>query len=104
MNALVSIITPSYNSSRYIKNAIDSVIAQTYENWEMLIIDDASMDFSRQIVKEYMNKESRIRLIELKENMGPAIARNIGIAEARGHYIAFLDSDDLWLPKKLEFN
>ena len=102
MGELVSIITPSYNSSKYIAHTIDSVLAQTYKKWELIIIDDNSVDDSKKIIAHYVKFDSRIRLIELRENQGPAIARNIGIEEARGPYIAFLDSDDIWLPKKLE--
>ncbi|MBS4195804.1 glycosyltransferase family 2 protein [Lederbergia citri] len=98
---LVSIITPSYNSSRFIEDTIKSVIAQTYTNWEMLIADDCSQDGSRDLIKEWMEKDERIRLIELKQNGGAAVARNIAIGQAKGQYIAFLDSDDLWTADKL---
>lgn len=99
---LVSIITPCHNSSGFISQAIDSVLAQTYENWEMLIVDDGSTDSTVHIVEDYLKKDSRIRLIRLGKNCGPAVARNRAIEEARGRYIAFLDSDDIWLPEKLE--
>jgi len=102
MSSLISIITPSYNSSKYIEKTIDSVISQTYKKWEMIIIDDASPDKANEIIKEYCKKDSRIKLIHLERNMGPANARNEGIKQARGKYIAFLDSDDIWLPTKLE--
>ena len=98
----VSIITPSYNSERYISETIDSVINQTYENWEMLIIDDSSTDNSINIISDYCSSENRIKLIKLEENGGAAVARNRGIKEAEGRFIAFLDSDDLWHPEKLE--
>lgn len=99
---LVSIITPSYNASRFISQTIGSVISQTYKNWEMIIIDDCSTDNSIMLIEDYINKDDRIKLIKLKRNSGPANARNRGIKEANGKYIAFLDSDDLWMPQKLE--
>lgn len=102
MNNLVSVITPSYNSSKFIAQTIESVLAQTYENWEMIIVDDASPDNSNEIIEEYCKKDTRIKLTKLKKNCGPAMARNRAIEEANGRYIAFLDSDDIWLPKKLE--
>lgn len=102
MGDLVSIITPSYNCERFIAKTIESVLAQTYKNWEMIIIDDCSPDNSNKIIEEYIKKDNRIKLIKLKKNSGPAIARNRGIEEAKGRYIAFLDADDLWYPKKLE--
>jgi teichuronic acid biosynthesis glycosyltransferase TuaG len=100
INKLVSIITPSYNSAKFIKQCIESVIAQTYTNWEMLIVDDYSADNSLQILKKYFDK--RIQLIELDENVGASESRNVAIRKAKGKYIAFLDSDDLWEPQKLE--
>lgn len=99
---LVSIITPSYNSAKFIGKTIDSVISQTYKNWEMIIIDDCSTDSSAEFIKTYEEKDSRIKLVQLKENSGAAVARNIGIQLAQGRFIAFLDSDDSWLPEKLE--
>jgi len=99
---LVSIITPSYNAEKLIVDTIESVIAQTYIEWEMIVIDDNSTDKSVQIVKKYMKKDSRIQLIELDIQHGPAKARNKGIELAKGRYISFLDSDDTWVPHKLE--
>lgn len=99
---LVSIITPSYNSSKFAAQTIESVLAQTYPHWEMIIVDDVSPDNSNTIIEEYVRKDSRIKLIKLERNSGPAVARNRGIEEATGRYIAFLDADDLWLPEKLE--
>ncbi|PFA05077.1 glycosyltransferase family 2 protein [Bacillus cereus] len=99
---LVSIVTPSYNANSFIEKTIQSVQSQTYKNWEMIIIDDVSKDNTCELIKEESKKDNRIRLIELKENSGAAIARNTGINNARGKYVAFLDSDDLWLPEKLE--
>ncbi len=98
----VSVITPAYNVSRFVSKTIKSVLNQTYQNWEMIIIDDVSTDNSVNIVEKYVKRDNRFRLIKLEKNSGPAIARNIGIKEAKGRYIAFLDADDLWLPEKLE--
>lgn len=97
---LVSIITPCYNGAKYIGQTIDAVLAQTYQNWEMLIIDDGSKDNSADIVREYAAKDSRIRLLQ-QANAGSAAARNNGIREANGQYIALLDADDLWFPEFL---
>lgn len=97
----VSIITPCYNASRYISQTIDSVLTQTFTDWEMIIVDDGSKDDSSEIVEKYVKKDSRIRLIQ-QPNGGSASARNHGIREATGRYIALLDADDLWLPQFLE--
>ncbi|AFL69137.1 glycosyltransferase family 2 protein [Sulfurospirillum barnesii] len=99
---LVSIITPSYNSELFISQTIESVLSQTYQNWEMIIVDDVSPDKSNDIVEEYSQRDSRIKLIRLEKNSGPAIARNTAIETAQGRYIAFLDADDVWLPEKLQ--
>ncbi|MDR0408149.1 MAG: glycosyltransferase [Campylobacteraceae bacterium] len=99
---MVSIITPSHNSSKFIAQTIESVLAQTYERWEMLIVDDMSSDNSIDIIKKYLQTDKRIRLIKLQNNVGPALARNKAIEIANGKYIAFLDSDDTWLPNKLQ--
>lgn len=101
-NGLVSIITPLYNSAKFIAEAIQSVLAQTFTEWEIIIVDDCSTDNSVEIVDNYQSIDSRIKLIRLETNSGPAIARNRAIEEAKGRYIAFLDSDDTWLPQKLE--
>ena len=102
MSSLVSIITPSYNSSRFIAETIESVLAQTYQNWEMLITDDCSKDDSVEIIQRYAEKDFRIKLFQLEKNSGAGICRNNSIREAKGRYIAFLDSDDRWYPTKLE--
>jgi len=102
INTKVSIITPSYNSSKFISKTIQSVLAQTYQNWEMIIVDDNSNDNSNEIIRQYVEKDRRIRLIKLEKNSGPAMARNRAIKESVGKYIAFLDSDDLWMPEKLK--
>ena len=102
MNIVISIITPSYNSAQYIGRTIDSILQQTYKNWELLIIDDCSTDNSREVIQSYVNQDARINLICLEQNSGAAVARNTGIENATGRFIAFLDSDDTWHPKKLE--
>jgi len=102
MEKLVSIITPNYNSSKFLTDTINSVINQTYKNWEMLIVDDCSTDDSVTIIKKYIKQDNRIRLLNLKTNAGPAMARNLGIENAKGKYLAFLDADDLWFPNFLK--
>lgn len=99
---LVSIVTSLYNSGEYIASTIESVQAQTYTNWEMLIADDCSTDDGPAIVESYAAKDPRIRLIRLPQNSGPGVARNASILSSQGQYIAFLDSDDRWMPDKLE--
>lgn len=98
--SLVSVIMPSYNSESYIAESITSVINQTYEKWELIIIDDCSTDNTTSIVNSFNDK--RIKLIKNTENLGAAKSRNIGIKAASGRFIAFLDSDDLWEKSKLE--
>lgn len=102
MNPLVSIITANYNAQKFITTCIDSVINQTYTNWELLVVDDCSNDNSLNIIKEFIKKEPRIKLIKLDSNVGAAKARNSAIKIAKGAFIAFLDSDDSWLSNKLE--
>lgn len=100
---MVSIITPCHNSDSVIAQTIKSVFTQTYQNWELLIVDDCSTDNSAKIIKEYAEKDSRIRYFRTDKPSGsPSHPRNIGIENAKGKYIAFLDSDDVWLPDKLE--
>lgn len=99
---VVSIITPAYNAAAYIAETIESVFAQTYINWEMLIVNDCSKDNTAEIVQSYAAKDKRIKLINLKQNSGAAAARNTAIQNAKGRYIAFLDSDDLWKKEKLQ--
>lgn len=98
----VSIITPLYNSASYISRTIQSVLDQTFQDWEMLIIDDCSTDKGVDIVKGIAADEPRIKLLKNKTNSGPALTRNRGIKAAKGRYIAFLDSDDQWSKDKLE--
>lgn len=100
VNDLISIITPNYNSEKYIKDTIQSVINQTYSDWEWFIIDDGSSDSSLEKIRSF--KDERIKLIELNENLGAARARNEGIKRASGRYITFIDSDDLWDSEFLE--
>ena len=101
---LVTVITPIFNAQNFIAETIESVIDQTYQNWEMIIVDDCSTDNSRDIVKKYEVKDSRIKLIELEVNFGgPARPRNVGLDISKGDYLAFLDADDVWLENKLQF-
>lgn len=102
MEPLVSIITPTYNSEKFIKETINSVIQQNYNNWEMIIVDDCSKDKTIEFVKNVIKENKKFTLISLKENVGAGIARNIAIKKAKGKYIAFLDSDDIWSKNKLE--
>ena len=99
---LVSIITPMFNSASFIADCIKSIQSQSYKNWELYLIDDASTDQTLQIVKPFIESDSRIKLITNAVNSGAAVARNLGISYASGDFIAFLDADDLWLPNKLE--
>jgi len=102
MSAQFSIITPSYNSADFIAATVSSVIAQTFKDWEMIIVDDYSTDNSVECIQKLIAQDSRIKLIQLKQNSDAAVARNTGIQAAKGRFIAFLDSDDLWHPDKLE--
>lgn len=102
MDNLVSIITPCYNSEAYISKTIESVLSQTYVNWEMIIVDDCSTDKSAEIIKQYAEKDVRIKYIKTDVASGsPTRPRNIAISHARGRFLAFLDSDDLWEKDKL---
>jgi teichuronic acid biosynthesis glycosyltransferase TuaG len=99
---LISVIMPCYNSAKYLDNAVRSVIGQSYENWELLICDDGSDDGSDKIAKKWAGNEKRISFFLNQFEKGAPGARNTCLKEARGRYIAFLDSDDEWLPLKLE--
>lgn len=99
---LVSIITPTWNCAQFIEETIKSVQAQTYQNWELIISDDCSTDDTYSIVKSFLERDSRIIYICNKYNSGAAVTRNNALKIARGRWIAFLDSDDLWEPGKLE--
>jgi glycosyltransferase involved in cell wall biosynthesis len=102
MSDLVSIITPVHNSEAYILETLKSVQNQLYTNWEHILVDDKSSDNSAAIIKEVAKKDQRIKFIQLKENSGPAIARNKAIELAKGRYLAFLDADDIWFDFHLE--
>lgn len=99
---LVSIIVPAYCASKHIEETIKSVISQTYCDWEMIIIDDCSSDNTCKLVEYWCEKDTRIKLYHMPVNSGPAATRNMGLENANGRWIAFLDSDDYWLPQKLE--
>lgn len=100
VDGLVSIIMPSWNTERFIAETIQSVIDQTYVNWELLIVDDCSSDNTDEVVASF--KDDRIKYLHNEKNSGAALTRNKAMREARGEWIAFLDSDDVWMPKKLE--
>jgi len=99
---LVTIITPLYNGELFIIDTIKSVLQQTYKNWEMIIVDDSSTDNSVQAVENIIGNETKISMIRLTKNVGSAQARNTALEVANGRFIAFLDSDDIWYPDKLE--
>jgi glycosyltransferase involved in cell wall biosynthesis len=99
---LVSIITPTYNSEKFISETIQSVLNQTYQNWEMIIVDDCSTDNTKVLTEEWSKKDTRIKSIALTTNSGPAKARNAGIELATGDYMTFLDADDIWFPDFIE--
>ncbi|EMI7296336.1 glycosyltransferase family 2 protein [Vibrio parahaemolyticus] len=98
---LVSIIMPTYNSEGTVPDSIDSVICQTYSEWELIIVDDCSTDNTWQVIQTYADKYDNIRVYQNKENLGAGASRNFAIKKARGRFIAFLDSDDLWTEDKL---
>lgn len=102
IDGLVSVIIPMYNSSSYITPTIQSALSQTYKSIEVLVIDDCSKDNSIEVVNRLSEEDSRLRCIPQTKNQGAAVARNTGIKEAKGQYIAFLDSDDLWAEDKIE--
>ena len=99
---LVSIITPVYNCEKFIEETIKSVKSQSYSNWEMILVDDCSLDNSFTIIKKYMSKDNRIKYFKLKDNSGAAVARNKALKESNGRFIAYLDADDKWEKDKLE--
>ena len=101
-NELISIIMPSYNCGQYVENTIRSVQAQTYQNWEIIFMDDCSPDDTVRRVSVLREKDPRIKLFQNKSNSGAAVSRNNALREAKGRWIAFLDSDDIWEPEKLE--
>ena len=101
---MISIVVPVYNASGYIQKTIEMVQAQTYTDWELILVDDCSKDNSCEVIEEYLKRQpdKRVRFIAKEKNEGAALTRNRGIREAKGRYIAFLDADDVWLPQKLE--
>ena len=99
---LITVVMPNYNGHRFVEQAIDSVLNQTYPNFELLVVDDCSKDDSLQLVQQKAQSDDRIRVIVLEHNTGVANARNVGIKEAKGKFIALLDNDDLWTEDKLE--
>lgn len=99
---LVSIVTPVYNAAEFLPETIRTVLDQTYENWELIFVDDDSTDESVDVIKQARKKDKRIKIVKLEQNSGAAKARNAGTMEARGDYLAFLDADDLWVKDKLE--
>lgn len=101
-NNLVSIITPVYNAEKFIAKTIQSVLNQTYKNWELILIDDCAKDDSANIIAQFIAADDRIKYYKLAQNSGAAVARNAGFQKALGRYLAFLDSDDLWIADKLE--
>jgi len=98
----ISIITPTYNSSLYIAETIKSIISQTHDNWELILVDDFSNDNTVSIIESFISLDNRIKLIENTENKGAAFTRNTAILESKYSYLAFLDSDDIWVKEKLE--
>ncbi|MGB3773755.1 MAG: glycosyltransferase family A protein, partial [Leeuwenhoekiella sp.] len=99
---MVSIITPFYNAEKYLSECIDSVLSQTYSDWELLLINDGSTDGSVEITLQYANSDPRIKIIDLETNSGAGAARNVGIKKSCGNKIAFLDADDRWYSHKLK--
>lgn len=98
----ISIITPAYNCEKYLPETVKSVFSQTFEDWELLIIDDCSKDNTYRCMKKLAEKDKRIRIFQNEVNSGSAATRNFGVCKAQGEWIAFLDGDDLWKPDKLE--
>ena len=99
---LVSIIMPAYNAENSLNNAIDSILNQTYKNWELIVVDDGSTDYTLKKIEEYSKLDSRIKSYPNPSNVGVSETRNNGIKHVKGNWIAFLDSDDIWHPDKLE--
>lgn len=102
MNALVSIITPAYNSAKFIAETIQSVQNQTHENWEMIIVDDGSSDETVAIVQAFIDEDKRIQCYKLAQNSGTGVARNFAIEKAKGAFMTFIDADDIWFPNFIE--
>lgn len=103
MEELVSVIMPVHNAETFLNQSIQSVIVQTYQNWELLVVDDCSNDNSAIVIQKFVQQDNRIKYLKTNRPSGsPILPRDIGIENAKGRYIAFLDSDDAWLPNKLE--
>ena len=102
MGNLVTVVTPCYNSEKFIASSINSVLSQTYSNWEMIIVDDCSTDKSVEIIESIIKSHSKIKLVKLLKNTGVAQAKNTALNIANGRFVAFIDSDDIWHPTKLE--
>lgn len=99
---LVSVIMPTYNCAKFIGETIKSIQAQTYSNWELIIVDDCSTDNTKEVVENYVKLDKRIKYNSLEKNSGAAVARTIAMKIADGEYMAFCDSDDIWLDVKIE--
>jgi teichuronic acid biosynthesis glycosyltransferase TuaG len=99
---MISIIMPAFNAAEYIRETLDSILYQSFDDWELLVTDDGSTDHTVEIIQEYVSKDARVRLLRNECGKGAAAARNNSVNHAKGEYIAFLDSDDLWKPNKLE--
>jgi teichuronic acid biosynthesis glycosyltransferase TuaG len=102
MSELVSIIIPTYNTEKFIGLTLKSVQNQSYQNWEIILVDDASTDKTVEIIKDFIEKDNRIKFFQVAKNSGNGVARNIALEKATGKYIAYLDADDLWFSTKLE--
>lgn len=102
IDGLVSVVIPLYNAELYIERTLDSVLRQSYQNYEIIIVNDCSKDNSSKIVEQYCQNDERVKLFQQKTNQGAAAARNRALKEAKGRYIAFLDSDDVWDERKIE--
>lgn len=101
-NISVSVILPAYNSSSFIGETIDSVLNQTFKNFELIVVDDGSTDKTKEIIEEFIKKDERVKYFYQKNSGGPSKPKNFGISKAKGKYIAFLDHDDIWISDKLE--
>lgn len=101
-DSVVSIITPVYNAERFLKETIQSILDQSYKKFELILVDDCSTDNSERIIKNFSERDQRIKYVKLESNSGAAVARNTGLKTASGEYVAFLDSDDVWKSTKLE--
>lgn len=100
MDPILTVVMPSYNSERFIAESIESILRQTFQEWELIVVDDASTDATTDIVSAYQRQDPRVRLIPQSVNRGAAHARNVALDLARGAFVAFIDSDDVWFPKK----